>query len=195
MDHSFILDFYQGFISQCKPIESERIPLYGISGDREQRLVLDFLFSFHCANTSGFEDKMQEIGGSILRSVNPKTVDEVMTELFGVSYNLFQLASDIYDKNVDNLCYQGYFRKFAEHFDKYYPYAKEHLWIALNNLKDENCTKCLVKSPSHEKTDVVVFLTGVDEKLMNVLQRLVDSVNNNNNVNIDSLIDSISNEQ
>ena len=193
MNHSFILDFYQGFIAQCKPIESERMALYGVGGTLEQRLVLDFLFSFHCANTSGFEDKMQEVGGSILHGINSQTIDEVMIELFGVSDNLFQLASDIYDQNVDNLCYQGYFRKFAKRFDKHYPYAKEYLWIALNNLKDGNGKACLVKSPSHEKTDVLVFLSGVDDKLINVLQRLVDSVNNN--VNIDSLIDFISNEQ
>lgn len=122
-------------------------------GDREQRLVLDFLFAFHCVNTSGFEDKI-----------------EVMIELFGVPDNLFNLASDIYEQNVDNLCYQDYFRKFAEYFDKFYPYAKEHLLVALNNLKNGNGKACLVKSQSHEKTDVLVFLTGMDEKLMNVLQ-------------------------
>ncbi len=126
MDHSFILDFYQGFISQCKPIESERIPLYGVNGDREQRLVLDFLFSFHCANTFGFEDKMQEIGGNIMRGINSQsvTVDEVMIELFGVPDNLFKFASDIYEQNVDNLCYQNYFKKFAEHFNKDFPFEK-----------------------------------------------------------------------
>lgn len=186
MDHQFALDYYQGFINPKCSTQAEKNALYGVEDERKQRWVLDFLFAFNRANTDGFEDKIHEIGGRFMNSNHNQTVSEVMMELFGVENNLFQLALDTYDKHIDDLCYQDCFKQFAQHFSKDFPLEKEHLHIALNNLKHHVTKNTVVSCQSNNTSDnytVVAFFNEVDKELVDVLSGL-DKANINYLLNV-----------
>lgn len=178
MEHQFALDYYQGFINPKCPTQAEKTALYGVEDERKQRLVLDFLFAFNRANTDGFEDKLHEIGGRFMNSDHDQTVSEVMMELFGVENNLFQLALDIYNKHVDNLCYQDCFKQFAQHFPKdcpLYPLEKEQLHIAMNNLKQYVTNNTVVSCKSNPNSDnytVAAVFNEADKEFVDVLSNL-----------------------
>lgn len=190
MDHQFALDYYQGFINSQYSTQAEKNALYGVDGERKQRLVLDFLFAFNRANTDGFEAKLHEIGGRFMNSNHNQTVSEVMMELFGVENNLLQLALDTYDKNVDNFCYQDCFKQFAQHFSKYFPLEKEQLHIALNNLKQHVTNNTVVFNQSCKSNDtfdnytVTAFFNEADKEFVDVLSDL-------DKANIDHLLHKI----
>lgn len=175
MDHQFALDYYQGFINSQYSTQAEKNALYGVDGERKQRLVLDFLFAFNRANTDGFEAKLHEIGGRFMNSNHNQTVSEVMMELFGVENNLLQLALDTYDKNVDNFCYQDCFKQFAQHFSKDFSLEKEQLHIAMNNLKQHVTSNTVVSCKSNSASDnytVAAFFHEADKEFVDVLSNL-----------------------
>lgn len=175
MEHQFALDYYQGFINPKCPTQAEKTALYGVEDERKQRLVLDFLFAFNRANTDGFEDKLHEIGGRFMNSDHDQTVSEVMMELFGVENNLFQLALDIYNKHIDDLCYQDCFKQFAQHFSQEFPLEKEQLHIAMNNLKQYVTNNTVVSCKSNSNSDnytVAAVFNEADKEFVDVLSNL-----------------------
>lgn len=101
--------------------------------------------------------------------------------MFGVENNLFQLALDIYNKHVDNLCYQDCFKQFAQQFSQEctsctsYPLEKEQLHIAMNNLKQYVTNNTVVFSKSNSAPDnytVAAFFNEADKDFVDVLSDL-----------------------